>query len=428
MKSGSGIASASVFCIAAALQPVSAHAEDAQANRLMVEAAELLSESSEASLGKRYGILEAALSRVDRIIEDHPESSLAVKLATGQSIGFVEPIQLREEVEHYAQVLDMSAALDSLNDEMKHPEKAFGAQSWRVYTALAALDAGLPDLGDRPDIDVNDAIDSFQATSFGEGLDFVYSHNGVSCMASVVDATVVGRSRAQALRLLDRLRGSPGPEAKTIIPDEEWFDRIFFRLRIEPDFMAYGRQGISLWDSAMREAGFELRSGRTATQVWEDLSSKSASRIEEVWPDRSAAALEDMSVSDLGRLWSDVSVVDLDAATSLAHVYAERIDLQRGFDGDRFLSSLYAFVSLGEKDLAVDLLNAINISSIEEFHRMTELSCWLLGYPADEFGNALMHWLARETWNLDTSTPDLHAMLRQVQINAFILSRTESRN
>jgi hypothetical protein len=308
----------------------------------------------------------------------------------------------------------MPAALDSLKNEMKEPDEAFGAQAWRVYSALAALDAALPDLGGHPEVDMDDAIDSFQATSWEDRVHTRFE--AIQCLTSVADAAVVGRGRAEALRLLDRLRGP-----QTIIQDGERFERYLLPLRFLPDFRESGRRGISLWDSAMHEAGFELRSGRTATHVWEGLLLRAESMVEEAWPDRSAAALEDMPRLDLSDVAFNAAVVDPDAAIRAAQTYADRVDPQESLD------PLFLLVLVGEEGRAVDFLNAVDISSGKELHKMATLSCVLLGFPADDFGDALLHWLARESLQLGMSAPEQHAMFRQLQINAFILSLTKSR-
>ncbi len=71
-------------------------ADDAGANRLLVEAVALVEQAEAAEApGDRAGLYRRALGVLDAIVADHPSSDLAVKLATGQSIGALE----RAEVE-----------------------------------------------------------------------------------------------------------------------------------------------------------------------------------------------------------------------------------------------------------------------------------------------------------------------------------------
>ena len=62
--------------------------ENSKANRLVVEAVQLLKAADEEqNLPKKVELLTTAKQNLERIIEDYPGSDAAVKLATGQNIG-----------------------------------------------------------------------------------------------------------------------------------------------------------------------------------------------------------------------------------------------------------------------------------------------------------------------------------------------------
>ena len=69
----------------------SALADDtSEANKLFVEAVKLVkSAEGEKSFEKTLSLLEEALARLYKIIDDYPSSDLAVKLISGQSVGGV---------------------------------------------------------------------------------------------------------------------------------------------------------------------------------------------------------------------------------------------------------------------------------------------------------------------------------------------------
>lgn len=68
--------------------PVAAH-DSAQANRLLVETAQLMEEAATKSGTDQVVSLQAALDKLHRIIENHASSDAAVRLITGQDIGFL---------------------------------------------------------------------------------------------------------------------------------------------------------------------------------------------------------------------------------------------------------------------------------------------------------------------------------------------------
>ena len=75
--------------LVACLLVVPAAADDpAQANRLLVEAVQLIKAAeAESGASKKLALLEDAIAKLNEIIEQHPSSSLAVKLITDQPIG-----------------------------------------------------------------------------------------------------------------------------------------------------------------------------------------------------------------------------------------------------------------------------------------------------------------------------------------------------
>ena len=64
--------------------------DTASANKLFVEAVKLVkSAEGEKSFEKTLSVMEEALARLYKIIDDYPSSDLAVKLICGQSVGGV---------------------------------------------------------------------------------------------------------------------------------------------------------------------------------------------------------------------------------------------------------------------------------------------------------------------------------------------------
>ena len=70
-------------------EPAAAQAQEPAANRLFVEAQRLTLQAATVPLADRIRLLQQARENLKAIIERHPESSLAVKLISGQSIGTV---------------------------------------------------------------------------------------------------------------------------------------------------------------------------------------------------------------------------------------------------------------------------------------------------------------------------------------------------
>ena len=71
--------------------------DPAQANRLLVKAVQLLKASeAQSEASEELALLEDAMARLNEIIEQHPSSSLAVKLITDQPIGSLSMHEMRE--------------------------------------------------------------------------------------------------------------------------------------------------------------------------------------------------------------------------------------------------------------------------------------------------------------------------------------------
>lgn len=68
--------------------PVAAD-EPAQTNNLLVEAARLMEEAATKSGMDQVAALQAVFEKLHSIVENHPSSNAAVRLVTGQEIGFL---------------------------------------------------------------------------------------------------------------------------------------------------------------------------------------------------------------------------------------------------------------------------------------------------------------------------------------------------
>lgn len=81
------------------LSVVPATADDsALANHLLVEAVKLVEEAATKSEKEKVAPLQAALGKLNGIVEDLPSSELAVKLITGQPVGFLMLSNLQEQM------------------------------------------------------------------------------------------------------------------------------------------------------------------------------------------------------------------------------------------------------------------------------------------------------------------------------------------
>ena len=80
------------------MQVAPAIADDTDANRLFVEAATLYHTMGSAQIpDERWNVLSQVIGALETIVLDHRSSSVAVALASGQSIGEINLFELREE-------------------------------------------------------------------------------------------------------------------------------------------------------------------------------------------------------------------------------------------------------------------------------------------------------------------------------------------
>ena len=90
----------SIVCVLWVLAWPGLAADAGEANRLMIEAVKLIHASEiEPSADGKYKLLEQAHDNLVEIVDRHPSSDLAVKLATGQRIGDVSLSGVREAME-----------------------------------------------------------------------------------------------------------------------------------------------------------------------------------------------------------------------------------------------------------------------------------------------------------------------------------------
>jgi hypothetical protein len=77
-------------CFLIAVGTSGAHAdENAEANKLFVEAAQIVKKAAAAQLTESIELYEQALQNLDRIVATYPSSTLAVQIVSGQSVGNV---------------------------------------------------------------------------------------------------------------------------------------------------------------------------------------------------------------------------------------------------------------------------------------------------------------------------------------------------
>lgn len=85
--------------------------DDGEANRLLVEAVKLIEQAVGA---EEITFLRQAVAKLHRIIGDHPSSAVAVKLVTGDRIGFLVLVEVEQRlVEAQLAAGDISGALSS---------------------------------------------------------------------------------------------------------------------------------------------------------------------------------------------------------------------------------------------------------------------------------------------------------------------------
>ncbi len=139
--------------------------DDAAANRLLVETVQLV-EQAEAteSPGDRAALYERALDNLDAIVAQHPSSDLAVRLATGQSIGNLDRSKIErrwrlDSAEHCLAQASRACVLDLKARIGETFEDSSLRSSSRADTAASQARRGLFDeaietaweVPDRPD-------------------------------------------------------------------------------------------------------------------------------------------------------------------------------------------------------------------------------------------------------------------------------------
>ena len=154
--------------------------EAAKANRLMIEAIGYMQEAQLASAAnRRYALLKEAHDRLVAIVERFPSTALAVKLATGQSVGNVSLEAVR-------------AAMNEALDEAMRPAQPGGAREPGVPLQAWRLDAGVVALG----------------LPFGKPWAWMLGRDGVAVFRDI-----------ETGRKLSRWRGPGRPTAGALSPD-----------------------------------------------------------------------------------------------------------------------------------------------------------------------------------------------------------------
>ena len=105
-----------VLCVPSA--PLAAD-DSTQANRLLVEAMKLIQAAgTKQTAAEGLPLMESALAKLNKIVENHPSSDLAVKLITGQQIGDVSLAGVAHAVEILSQLQKQEAA-KSIQDAVR---------------------------------------------------------------------------------------------------------------------------------------------------------------------------------------------------------------------------------------------------------------------------------------------------------------------
>ena len=92
--------------------------DPAQANRLVVEAAKMMKAAdTEEGTTEKLALLEAALAKLNEIIEHHPSSGIAVMLITDQPIGSLSLARLTDMVEQLRTEVSRQQQRDINEDE-----------------------------------------------------------------------------------------------------------------------------------------------------------------------------------------------------------------------------------------------------------------------------------------------------------------------
>ena len=143
-----------LFLSLACLLAVPAAADDpAQANRLLVEAAQLIKAAeSQAAASEKLALLEEAIAKLNEIVDHHPSSGLAVKLITNQPIGSLS-------------FADLNAAAEELRTEVARHQPTGEESAGKPHLAAVGEETGFV-----MQIDVA----GLAATSFGQQLHAVF--------------------------------------------------------------------------------------------------------------------------------------------------------------------------------------------------------------------------------------------------------------
>ncbi len=84
------------------LRPASMRADEAEANRLFVEAVKLWKRAQELPVAERWDLYRQIQENLETIVEKHPDSSLAVKLVIGEKPGPIDREYLEHVLREYA--------------------------------------------------------------------------------------------------------------------------------------------------------------------------------------------------------------------------------------------------------------------------------------------------------------------------------------
>ena len=109
--------------------------DEAQANRLMVEAVGLIAAAEDApSAVERLRLLRTAHERLTEIVRRLPSTDLAMRLATGQQIGSVSLAELRKALEDAQTVAEAAPPVRTAPAKPGAP-----VQAWRHDAAVVAV-------------------------------------------------------------------------------------------------------------------------------------------------------------------------------------------------------------------------------------------------------------------------------------------------
>lgn len=113
-----------------------ARADEAAANRLLVEAIELAEQAARAPRDEAVSLYSQAVANLDAIVAEHPETSYAVLIATNQPIGAFRTWEVRHELARLTQVVDVPPVQQPVAVEPW--ERQFGDGNANVLTGDSA--------------------------------------------------------------------------------------------------------------------------------------------------------------------------------------------------------------------------------------------------------------------------------------------------